>query len=290
MNATATLDHAVSKALVEVLGADPSLVVLAEGDHPQHGRLASAGLADRVEKVPVADRGVLAMALGLAIGGRAVLVEIAVASRLRAAVEVLAEAAAMPRELLGRPLVVRVPWGAEAGALDGPVLGELAAIDGLRVQCGATPGAAAHLLREALARPGVTILLEPRSLGRGVASDTVDPARVRPVRSGRHVLLAASGADLAVAERAAEALSNEGIEAAVVDLVSLHPVDGAGLGGLIQQAGRLVVLCPPGEAAWGRWVCQAAMDAAFLYFEAPPAVARPEIGDVVAAARAAVAY
>jgi len=290
MNATATLDHAVASALAGAMRDDPDLVLLAEGEHPQHARLHEADLAGRIELVPMMDRGVLGMAVGMAIGGRAVVVELSVASRLWATIEVLAEAAALPRELLGRPVVVRVPWGREAGALDGPVLGVLAAIEGLRVVAAASPGAAASLLHAALGRPGVTVLLEPRALGRGAAEDPVSATQARVVSSGDDVVLVAAGADVAIAEAASEALAAEGVSAGVVDLVSLHPVDADGLAQAVRAAGRLVVIAAEGESSWAAGVREAVTTTAFLYLEAPPAVAPPEVGDVVAIARAAIRY
>lgn len=293
MNAPVPMDRAVGAALADALAADPSLVVLAEGEHPSHAHLGA--LASRVEAVPVADRAVFGMAVGLAVGGRPVVVELAMASRLRALAEGLAEAAAWAASgLLARPIVVRVPWGREAGALDGPVLGLLAGIAGLRVVAASGAASAAGLLRAALAQAGPTVILEPRRVAgvretvaaapRALHACHADPA------SCAVVVLAALADGVGDARAAAASLAAEGVVAQVVDLVSAAPLDAAGLAEAVRAAGRVVIVAPADEGAWAGTVRAAVADAAFLYLEAPPASAPPEAAAIAAAARRVLTY
>ncbi len=269
MNATTTLEHAVARGLVEAARAHPSLVVLTE--HLPGDSSMPEGVT--VEAIPVADRGVLAMAVGMAIAGRPVVVELAVASRLRAVAEVLAEAGALQGEMMRTGLVLRVPWGREAATLDGPILTMLSGLPGVRVVSASSPGAAAALLREAIEVPGPTVLLEPRALGAGPADDVVSLGACRRVREGAHMVFLATGADVGAAEEAAGRLADEGIDAGVLDLVSLVPLDRAGLGDALRACGRVVLVAPWDEAGWTRSVVGAIFVEAFYYLEAPPAAA-----------------
>jgi pyruvate dehydrogenase E1 component beta subunit len=242
--------------------------VLCEGEDPRHQGLD----AERVIALPVADRANAAVAVGMALGGALPVLELSAPARLLACTEVLHEAAAIASA--GEhavPLVIRVPWGEEAGRLDGAVLDLLASIPGLHAVVPRDAATASGLVQSALASRAPVVLLEPRRLAsRGDA--TSEPRALTAaevVRPGLHVTLAAFGAGVATALQAADALAARGIEAEVVDLVAVAPVDAATLGRSIQQTGRLVVVCPESDPAFARRVCRTGLDEAFLYLEAP---------------------
>ena len=253
----------------------------------------SAGLLDafgeeRVLDLPVAERGTVGLAVGLALAGKRPVVELSSSSRLLAVLEVLAEAAALDGEF-SAPVVVRVPVGDEAGTRIDRPLADLD-IPGLRVVCACSAASAAALLSQAMKASGPTVILEPRALY-GSRRDLPAPhgTSATLVRHGDHLTLAAFGSGVATAVDAAEELAAEGISAAVLDLVSLAPLDTETLGEWTRHTGRLVAV-HPSEPALAAKVERAATEAAFLYLESPPASAAASVADAVAAARTSVSY
>ncbi len=287
MNATGTL----SAAIAQVIGSTAGAVALAEGEG-----MATAGLEpERVLTVPVCDRAAAGLALGLALGGRRPVVEVTSAGRLAAMIEVLREAVAIAAGGEFRAtMILRVAWGQEAGErLDGGMLDVLTGLEGLTVVCPRDPAHAGALLEAAMSRPGPTVLLETRALGRrvGAISGAQRSGGCEVIREGGHVTLASFGASLEAVSMAAEALAASGIEAEVVDLVTLAPLDGRGLGALVQQTGRLIVAAPRAESGFARRVARTGLDAAFLYLEAPlVAVPDDDVSALVAAATRAVRF
>lgn len=279
---TATMAQAIASTLAEALEHDASVIVLGE----QVGR--SGGIAgtcrglldrfgpERVLDLPVADHGNVGFAVGLALGGKRPVVELTGTGRLAAALEILAEAASVAEGEFAAPVVVRVPFGGEAGArIDRPVGELLAAVPGLHVVCPANPGQAAGLLRAALHQRAPVVILEPRALygaRGGVGEGRAPLGHARVLREGEHVTLAAYGAGVAAAIEAAEALVADGVTADVIDLVSLSPVDAATLGARARATGRLVV-AHGGDEGLGARILRVALTEAFEYLEAPPAVA-----------------
>lgn len=277
-------------AVAQVLSSMDGVMVLAEGHDPRHRGIS----AERIRALPVSDRASVAVAVGAALGGAKPVVELAGPARIFAVLEVLREAAAVARH--GEhavPMLVRVPWGHEAGALDAAVLDVLGAIDGLQVVCPRGPSQAAALTHAALSGRSPVVLLEPRALAqRGQVEDTtVALGRCDVVRNGRDVTLAAFGTGVAVALQAAATLEASGMEAEVVDLVSLAPVDADGLGASVQRTGRLIVATPEADVSFARRVCRVGLDGAFLHLEAP-LVAGPDNDPVrlADAAQAAIQY
>lgn len=251
----------------------------------------SRGLLDRfgsdvVIDVPVADRAALAFATGMAIGGRTVVVELSSTGRLPAVLEALAEAAAVASAgEFAVPLVVRVPYGTEAGErIDRPI-GDLLALPGLVVACGSDPDAVVGLLRAALASGRPTVLLEPRALYDEIATSVPTASfGARVVRTGDHVTLAAWGTGVRVAVEAADQLAVEGISAEVIDLMTLAPLDRDTLGASVRKTGRIVAVHPD-DASLAERVLRVGLDEAFWFLESPPASARHDVASVAGAAR-----
>jgi pyruvate dehydrogenase E1 component beta subunit len=219
-------------------------------------------------------------------------VELAGTGRLPAALEVLAEAGALAAAgEFAVPLVVRVPYGSEAGGLDAPVGAFLCDLPGVRVVCPSTPALAAGLARWAIDARSPVVLLEPRALAhvRGEIGDEAIPPVAGLVRRGTHATIATFGAGVQAAVDAAAALALEGIDVDVIDLVSLAPLDLGMLGARVRATGRLVV-AHPGDRALAARIREAAVDAAFLYLEAPLTDARAEAKPITEAVRQAVHY
>lgn len=295
-----TLAAAIAATLAEALEHDASTLVLGETVGRSGGIAGTTrGLLDRfgperVIDLPVADRGTIGLAVGLALGGRRPIVELSSTGRLLAVLEALAEAASVARAgEFAVPVVVRVPVGTEAGdQVDRAVADVLAGIAGLAVVSPSTPELAAALIRSACRARGPVVVLEPRALygDRGPVGEGHWPlGAARLVREGDHVTLAAWGAGVHAAIDAAEALAAEGITADVVDLVSLAPLDRGLLGDRVRHTGRLVAV-DPGDEGFARRLLRLATDEAFDFLEAPPATAAAGADDIARTARAAVHY
>lgn len=299
---TTTAAEAIRSVLHLALTSDPKVIVLGEVVGRSGGVAGTcSGLqkahGDRVIDVPVADRAALGLAFGMALAGRRVVIELAGTGRLPAVLEVLAEAGTVSAGEFPVPLVVRVPYGNEAPGMDAPVGRWLTDLPGVRVVCPSSPAMAAALLRAALAANRPTVILEPRALyaergevGEETATDLrVIRAGVSSAGKGPHVTLAAWGPGVDPACAAAEALARDGIEAEVLDLVCLAPLDRAALGARVRATGRLIVV-HPNDPALARQVREAALEEAFLHLEAPLGEAPADGGPIEHAARGAVSY
>ncbi len=288
--------QALRSAFAQAFADDASLVAAGEGMGRTGGidGLFTEIPADRRLESPIADRGTLALALGLALAGRRVIVELPATSRLYAAAEVLAEAAAI--HAAGESpvaLVVRVPTGGEAGpVLDRGATDVLAAIPGLRVLAPAHADDVVALWAFALQAAGPTVILEPRAAlaDRCAGADvrTSDDAP-RVVRAGDHVTLIAWGGGVPAALEAADLLDRDGVTAEVVDLRRVHPLDARAVGALVRRTGRAVVVVGP-EGGLAERAIAAALDEAFLYLEAPFSIAPAEAARVAHLAADAARY
>lgn len=293
---TVTTAAAIRAVLGESLEQRDDLVLIGESEGGVAG--TTEGLREqfgdeRVLRVPVADRAAAGLAVGLALGGRTAVVEITASGRLTALLEVLAEAASVADGgEFGLPLVVRVPYGTEAGdRVDRPLGDLLAGVPGLSVVCASSPATAAGLLRAALDTRRPTVILEPRVLYRDrgeVGADPLPLGTARLVREGADLTLATWGAGVQVALEAAEQVQGD-LSAEVIDLLSLAPLDTATLGEHLRRTGRIVTVHPDDDALAER-VLRVGLHEAFLYLESPPAAARDDIDAVATAARDSVFY
>lgn len=280
MNARPAASETLS-ALQAVVREQPGAIVVCEGEDPRHDGIPD----DRVWALPIADRAALGVAVGAALGGRPVVFEAAGTRRLLALLEVLADAAAATD--VGVPLVVRVPYGDEAGEpFDAPVLDLLVAVPGLRVVVARDGATAAEALRRGLRATAPTVLLEPRVLDRSPRA--LGTPGQPTVREGGHAVLVTWGAGVAAAVDAAEALAAEGLEVAVVDGAEAGAA--AAIAGHVTRTGRLVVgTCAP-DADHGDRLVHAALRGAFLHFESPPACVPATADAMASAVRDAVAW
>ena len=280
----------IRQILGAILERDPRAMVVSEATDGIAGSLRglSARYPERVLQVPIAERGALGLALGLALGGRPTAVEVAGTSQLRSALEPLAEAGAIAQAgEFPVPLCVRVPFGT---AMDGTYApghdvslgGWLLDLPGVEVVCPSTLGQLAAWLRKALQGSTPTVLLEPMGLYTRSEALADEPARAsHRHREGQHVTLAAVGGTVEVALRAAEELLQEGIEPEILELIRLSPLEVEPLGASVRRTGRLVVVHPEpsdnerasAQPALVQYVRNVALDQGFWWLEAPLAQA-----------------
>lgn len=256
-----TYVKAVNAALRADLADRPEVLVYGE-DVGQAGGIfgVTRGLqeefgADRVFDTPIAESAILGSAVGAAMEGLRPVVEIMWADFLLVALDQLFNQAANVRYVtsgaLQAPLVVRTQQGATPGSCaqhSQSLEALIAHVPGLRIGLPATPQDAYAMLRAAIADPDPVMVVEARSLyqQKGPVAlsgpvEAVGGARVR--REGADVVLLTWGAMLHQVSRAAEQLAEAGIEATVVDLRWLSPLDDETIERVVRASrGRVLVV------------------------------------------------
>jgi 2-oxoisovalerate dehydrogenase E1 component beta subunit len=285
--------HHLREALAEAFGRDQDLRVVGENVRRTSDLTAAlvASFPDRVIETPVAERGTLGMAVGMALTGRRTVVEITSTGRLFTCMEVLAEAADIARAgEFSVPLVVFVPTGGQAGAvLDRSAADALTSLPGLRVTAPGTANGLISAWTEALGSTAPRVLFAARTLltERCTVGEPVTGGSV--LRAGEDITLISWGSGTAVAMEAAARLDREGTSAQVVDLHHLAPLDLAPIAACVRATGRAIVVHPP-EGGLDDRILRSVIDGAFLYLESPLTSSEARIDDVVAHAHRAVTF
>lgn len=286
MVANLNVAGALRAALIDAFEADGSAVLL--GEEVAHGGLfgTSEGLAerfgDRVISYAGCEATMVGAALGMAQAGLRPVVELLLADHALAAMQQLGGELANQRyatagEFSAR-VVLRMPVG--RGSAGGPRQSLspealLSAIPGLVVLTPSNPADAYGLLRAALEQDDPVVICEPKSLYGGPAA-AVDRAavpigRARVARSGRDLTLVSWGAAVPRAIEAAElAASEDGVEASVIDLRSLAPLDEQTLLEAVAETGRAIVYHEgPRRAGFGAEVAATIAEGALEVLQAP---------------------
>ncbi len=258
--AETTYINAVNEALRRILAEDERALVYGE-DVGRAGGIFGAARnlqrefgARRGCPPPTAVAAPVGSAIGAALEGFRPVVEIMWADFMLVALDQLINQAANYRYVTqGRaavPMVVRTQQGATPGSCaqhSQSLEALLFHIPGLLLGMPATPQDAYDMLRAAAAAEDPTILIEARGIYQrkgAVAFDRVpDPiGTARPVREGGDLAIIAWGAMALEAADAAERLAKEGIEAAVLDLRWLCPLDERAIADTVRKAkGRVLV-------------------------------------------------
>ncbi|TML00839.1 MAG: alpha-ketoacid dehydrogenase subunit beta [Actinobacteria bacterium] len=259
--AVLNMAQAINQALDQALAADPRVIVLGEdvgrtggvfrvtdGLQQRHGE-------NRVVDTPVSESGIVGAALGLAVGGMRPVAEMQfMGFSYPAFDQVISHVARFrhrSRHRFTAPLVIRIPYGGGIGAAEHHSESTEAIYvhtPGLKVVVPGTPRDAKGLLLAAIDDPDPVVFLEPirryRSLKGEVPEDryTVRIGEAWIAREGRDVTLVAWGAMLRETNQAADLLAAEGVEAEVLDLRSLVPMDVPALIRSVQKTGRAVVV------------------------------------------------
>ncbi|MDY0268989.1 alpha-ketoacid dehydrogenase subunit beta [Trichloromonas sp.] len=240
-----TYREAVREALRDALLRDERVFLMGEDVGHYGGCYAvSKGLLEefgpeRIRDTPLSELGFVGAGIGSALGGMRPIVEIMTVNfSLLALDQILNNAATLLHMSGGQfnvPLVIRMATGAgkqlaaqHAHSLEG----WLAHIPGLRVLTPATLEDARGMLWTALEDPDPVLIFENNTLYNmeGTLPENagpVDIATARVRRPGRDLTIITYGASLFKALEAAETLAREGIEAEVIDLRSLRPLDDA---------------------------------------------------------------
>ncbi|WP_284176931.1 pyruvate dehydrogenase complex E1 component subunit beta [Rhabdaerophilum sp. SD176] len=318
-----TVREALRDAMAEEMRRDADVFVMGEEVAEYQGAYkVTQGLLQefgnrRVIDTPITEHGFAGVGVGAALAGLKPIVEFMTFNFAMQAIDHIINSAAktlyMSGGQLGCPIVFRGPNGAAARVAaqhSQDYAAWYSQIPGLKVIQPYTAADAKGLLKAAIRDPNPIIFLENEILyGQSFdvpkGDDFVLPiGKARVARVGHHVTLVSFGIGMTYAMKAAEALAGEGIEAEVIDLRTIRPMDVATVVRSIQKTNRCVAI----EEGWPQSGVTAEigmkiMEEAFDYLDAPVArvtgkdvpmpyaanlekLALPNVGEVVAAAKA----
>jgi 2-oxoisovalerate dehydrogenase E1 component beta subunit len=279
----------VNDALRLEMRRDPSVVVLGE-DVGRFGGVfrATTGLyeefgPDRAIDTPLAESGIVGTALGMALYGLRPVPEIQFADFIFPAMDQIVNEVAKYRYRSGGqwscPLVIRSPYGGgirgghyhsqspEAHFIHTP---------GLKVVVPATPEDAKGLLLSAIRDPDPVLFFEPKRVYRAAKGEvsegdyTVPIGEARVTRAGHQVTIVAWGSMWHEADQAAREAEVDGIDAEVLDLRSLQPLDVEAVVRSVTKTGRAVVVHEaPRTCGFGAELAALIQERCFLHLEAP---------------------
>jgi pyruvate dehydrogenase E1 component beta subunit len=185
------------------------------------------------------------------------------------------------RGVYSAPLVIRLPYG---GGIHAPehhsesTEAMLVHTPGIKVVVPSTPADACGLLKSAIRDPDPVLFLEPKRIYRAVREEVAEGmeliplGRARQVRSGRDLTVVVWGAMVREAQKAAETLAAEGVEAEIIDPRTLSPLDTGAILASVRRTGRcLVVHEAPRTCGLGAEISALVMEEALLQLKAPVA-------------------
>jgi pyruvate dehydrogenase E1 component beta subunit len=256
-----SLVEAINLALKRAMTDDPRVVVLGEDVGIDGGVFrATDGLfqqfgAERVFDTPLAEASIAGLSIGLAAQGFLPVAEIQFTGFAYTCIDqILNHASRLRARTRGRltcPMVLRSPAGGGIKAIEHHSESPeamFAHIPGLKVAIPSSPARAYGLLLSAIRDPDPVVFLEPTRLYRAAREDVVDDGaglqleRCTVVKQGQDVTLVAWGAMVGEALRAAEEMAAEDVEAEVIDVETLKPLDTATILESVKRTGRLVVI------------------------------------------------
>ncbi len=238
---TLKYNQAIHKAFADSLANDPSVVLMGLGASDPTGIFGTTtGLAEdfgenRVMDIPCAENGMTGIAIGMALGGKKVVLSHQRVDFALLTLEQIINQAAKWHYMFNAqdtvPIVIRMiigrGWG--QGPQHSQFLPSLFShIPGLRVLTPTFPSDAYHLTCQAISDPNPVIIFEHRWLhfGEGEISNEPDIGyNAKIIRNGSDITLVSYSYGVLECMQAAEHLSNYGIEAEVIDLRSLSPLD-----------------------------------------------------------------
>lgn len=255
-----TLSKAINSGLRRALADDPRVVLLGEDIGTLGGVFrVTDGLQrefgkDRVMDTPLAEAGIMGVAVGLAYRGFRPVVEIQFDGFIYPAFDQIVTQVAKLHYRTGgaitMPITVRVPYGGGIGAVEHHSESPEAYFthtSGLRVVTCSDPQDAHTMIRQAIACDDPVLFFEPkrRYWVKGEVdedlADALPMERARVVVEGDDVTLVAYGPLVLTARDAALAARDDGVSVEVIDLRSLSPVDFETVEASVRKTGRLVV-------------------------------------------------
>jgi pyruvate dehydrogenase E1 component beta subunit len=320
---TMTIREALRDAMAEEMRRDPDVFLMGEEVAEYQGAYkVSQGLlqefgARRVIDTPITEHGFTGIGVGAAMAGLKPIVEFMTFNFAMQAMDQIINSAAktlyMSGGQMGCSIVFRGPNGAAARVAaqhSQDYSAWYSQIPGLKVIAPFSAADYKGLLKAAIRDPNPVIFLENEMLyGHSgevpKLDDYVVPiGKARIVRSGGHVTIVSWSNGMSYALKAADELAKEGIEAEIIDLRTLRPMDTDAIVASVKKTGRAVTV----EEGWqqngvGAEIAARIMEHAFDYLDAPVTrvsgkdvpmpyaanlekLALPSVAEVVAAAKA----
>ncbi|WP_437901967.1 pyruvate dehydrogenase complex E1 component subunit beta [Sorangium sp. So ce327] len=290
MKRTATYREAVRSGLREALRREPRAFLMGEDVGRYGGAYAcSAGLLEefgpeRVRDTPLAESTFVGAGIGAALGGARPIVEVMTVNFSLLALDQIVNNAATLRHMSGGqftiPLVVRMATGGGrqlAAQHSHSLENWYAHVPGLKALAPATVQDARDMLLAGLDDPDPVVVFEHQYLYpmEGELDDEAPPAapfRAEVRRAGRDVSLIAHGGSVPKALAAAEQLAGRGVEAEVLDLRCLRPLDEEAILATVRRTHRAVLI----DEGWrsgslAAEVSARIMEGAFYELDAPVA-------------------
>jgi pyruvate dehydrogenase E1 component beta subunit len=265
-----TYREAINAALDDALAEDSRTLFMGEDVGIQGGVFkTNHGLFDkygpeRVRNTPICENGFLGVALGMAVTGLRPIVEILFSDFLPMGADAVINELSKHRYMSGGQFAVPVTIRSIGGAggrfgTQHSATGEswFLQAPGLRIACSSSPQAAYGLLRCAIRDDNPTLVIEHKTLYARKGEVTRDESgiaelgKAQTLRSGDDVTIVATMAMVGRALEAAETLAVNGVDAEVIDLRWLRPLDLDTCAESVQRTRRLVVV----EEQWhhGGW-------------------------------------
>ena len=284
-----TLVEAVNLALRRAMRDSPDVIILGEDVGLNGGVFrATEGLKaefgyKRVLDTPLAESLIAGISVGMATQGMRPVAEIQFMGFIYAAVEhILCHAARMRNRTRGRlscPMVIHAPYG---GGIHAPehhsesTEAMFAHIPGLRVVIPSSPTRAYGLLLSAIQDPDPVLFLEPKRIYRMVRQQVEDDGQGLPLdtcftlRQGQDITLVSWGAMIHETLLAAKQLASEGIEAEVIDVATISPLDMDTIIQSVEKTGRCVIIQEAARSGGiGSEISARISEEALLYLQAP---------------------
>ena len=281
--------QAIQEALAQAMDADPRVFLMGEdigvygGAFQVTGDLVHRYGDDRVMDTPIAELGAAGVAVGAALAGCRPVFEFQFSDFSALALEQIVNQAAKIRFMLGGkisvPLVMRFPAGSGTGAAaqhSQSLEAWLAHVPGLKVIQPSTPYDIKGMLLSAIDDPDPVMVFEHKLLYKMKGDVPAEPYRV-PIgkaivrRPGTSISIVATSIMVHRSLEAADILAAEGIDAEVIDLRTLRPIDTATIIASVKKTGRLACVYE-GVKTLGMGAEISAMIAeseAFDYLDAP---------------------
>ena len=320
---TMTMREALRDAMAEEMRRDKDVFVMGEEVAEYQGAYkVTQGLlqefgAMRVIDTPITEHGFTGLGIGAALAGLKPIVEFMTFNFAMQAMDQIINSAAKTRYMsggqMGSSIVFRGPNGAAARVAaqhSQDYTSWYSHIPGLKVVSPYTAADAKGLLKSAIRDPNPVIFLENEILyGQSSPVPKLDEflvpiGKAKIARSGTDVTIVAWSIGMTYALKAADELAKDGINAEVIDLRTLKPMDTASIVASVQKTGRIVTV----EEGWrqsgvGAEIAAVVTEQAFDWLDAPVTrvtgkdvpmpyaanlekLALPSVAEVVAAAKA----
>lgn len=256
-----TLVEAINQALAYEMARDDSVIVLGEDVGASGGVFrATVGLLEkfgpeRVLDMPLAESMIAGVSIGMAAQGLKSIAEFQFGGFIYSGFDhILSHAARLRNRTRGRlhcPIVYRAPFG---GGIHAPehhsesMEALFAHIPGLRVVIPSSPAKAYGLLLASIRKPDPVIFLEPKRIYRFVKQRVPDNGKALSLdkcfllREGSDVTLITWGAMIKETTEAANKLSQQNVEAEIIDVATIKPLDMDTILHSVEKTGRCVII------------------------------------------------